>query len=368
MPRYSFFMPTRVIHGENVIAQNAALLRQLGRKALLVTGRHSARASGALQDTEVALSEAGIEYQLFDRIENNPSLENVAEGGRVAREYKPDFIFAIGGGSPLDGAKAVATLAVNDIPVRDLFNNQFACAPLPIVAVPTTSGTGSEVTPYSVLTDPESETKRSFSVPELFPKVAFLDYRYTMELPVEVTIDTAVDALSHLVEGYLSRRASDTSDMFAERGMRLWGQCITALESHQFDAEIRDQLLIASTLGGFTISHTGTTLVHALGYPLTYFHGLPHGRANGVLMGEYLKFTRRYQPKRVANVLEWLGLPDVEAFSALMNRLFGPRPTPSEEEIRKYAAKALTTNNVANSQGDVTEEDLAEILRKSLAK
>lgn len=366
MLKYSFFLPTRVIHEENAIANNIALLQQLGRRALFVTGRNSARMSGALQDATAALEEAGIEYEIFDQIENNPSLENVAEGGRVAREYQPDFIFAIGGGSPLDGAKAVATLAVNDIPARDLFKNRFENTPLPIVAVPTTAGTGSEVTPYSVLTDPENETKRSFSVPEIFPKIAFLDYRYTMNLPADITIDTAVDALSHLVEGYLSRRASNTSDMFAERGMRLWGQCIQALESRVFDAEVRDKLLVASALGGFTISHTGTTMVHALGYPLTYFHGLPHGRANGILMGEYLRFVQKHTPERVANVLQWIGLADVDEFAALMDRLFAAKPRLSEDEIKKYVAGAKTTKNVANSPGSATEEDLAEIFRRSL--
>ena len=109
-------------------------------------------------------------------------------------------------------------MAVNDIPADELFSNQFAQRPLPIVAIPTTAGTGSEVTPYSILTDPKQETKRSFSVPEVFPVIAFLDYRYTMGLPVSVTINTGVDALSHLVEGYLSLRATDFSSLLAQRG------------------------------------------------------------------------------------------------------------------------------------------------------
>lgn len=364
--KYNFFMPTRVIHGENVVIENAQLLADLGKKALIVTGRTSGRVSGALDDVVTALEKAGVQHQLFDRIENNPSLSNVEEGGRAARGFKPDFIIAIGGGSPLDGAKAVAVLAANDIPAGRLFENRFDNKPLPIVAIPTTAGTGSEVTPYSILTDPISETKRSFTVPELFPKIAFLDYRYTVNLPESITLDTAVDALSHLVEGYLSLRAIDTSDMFAERGIRLWAQCISALKSREFTPQVRDMLLVASTLGGFTISHTGTTLVHALGYSLTYYHGVPHGRANGILMGEYLRFTANAAADRVKNVLNWMGFGSVDEFSELMGQLFGTVVSLEDDQIQHYASKAMKTRNVAFSRGDVTEQDLINILRKSL--
>ena len=363
--QYSFFLPTQVIHGENCVRDNAQLVSRLGKKALLVTGRSSAKLSGAWDDVVAVLTDAGIEYEAFTEVEPNPSLANVTAGGNRAREYQPDFIIAIGGGSPLDAAKAIATLAVNDIPADELFSNQFAQRPLPIVAIPTTAGTGSEVTPYSILTDPKQETKRSFSVPEVFPVIAFLDYRYTMGLPVSVTINTGVDALSHLVEGYLSLRATDFSSLLAQRGIELWAQCIPALKAREFSAEVRDKLLVASTLGGFTISHTGTTLVHALGYSLTYYHGLPHGHANGVLMGEYLRFTAQSTPDRVEKVLGWLGLGSVDGFIALMDQLLETKLELSEAEIGQYAQKAMKTRNISFSQGQPTEEDLRQILSAS---
>ncbi len=363
--QYSFFMPTRVIHGENSVLNNGEMLAKLGRKALIVTGRSSAKLSGALDDVVTALGQVNVEYEVFDQIENNPSLENVMAGGEAARRYRPDFIIAIGGGSPLDGAKAVAVLAVNAISATDLFTNSFSQPPLPIVAIPTTAGTGSEVTPYSILTDPENETKRSFTVPELFPTIAFLDYRYTLGLPEAITVDTAVDALSHLVEGYLSLRASDTSDMFAQEGIRVWAECIPALVNRQFSPEVRDRLLVASTLGGFTISHTGTTLVHALGYSLTYYHGVPHGRANGVLMGEYLRFTADSAPERVDSILRLLQMDSVDSFVGLMHELFGPAAVLSPEEIAHYSAKAMQTRNISFSRGNVSQEDLAQILARS---
>ena len=365
MQSYSFFMPTKVVHGEKELVAQAEQLRQFGKKCLLVTGKNSARLSGALADAEEALKSQGIGYEHFDRVENNPSLENVAAGGEVARRYKPDFILAIGGGSPLDAAKAIATLATNQIDPDELYSNKFDHTPLPIVAIPTTAGTGSEVTPYSILTVPEAETKRSFSVPELFPKIAFLDWRYTENLPVPITRDTAVDALSHLVEGYLSRRATGTSDIFSEQGMRLWAKCIPALRKGEFRSEDRDRLLVASTLGGITISHTGTTLVHSLGYSLTYYHDLPHGRANGVLMGEYLRYTAKHAPEQVSNVLGWLGLANADELATLMKDLLGPMVALTEDEIKEYSAKAIRTKNIGYSQGEVTEDVLSKILRDS---
>ncbi len=366
MQSYNFFMPTKVIHGEKVLVTQAEQLAQYGKKCLLVTGKNSARLSGALDDATKALKSQDIDYEHFDGVENNPSLENVALGGDMARRYKPDFILAIGGGSPLDAAKAVATLATNPIAPKELYSGKFAEKPLPIAAIPTTAGTGSEVTPYSILTVASAETKRSFSAPELFPKIAFLDWRYTDKLPIHITRDTGVDALSHLVEGYLSRRATGTSDMFAERGIRLWAKCIPGLKKGELEPEKRDHLLVASNLGGITISHTGTTLVHALGYSLTYYHDIPHGRANGVLLGEYLRFTANHAKERVDNVLTWLGLTDIQEFSDLINHLFGSVVALDEKQIKAYAAKAMGTSNVGFSQGDVTEKVLNEILTKSL--
>ncbi|NMB12070.1 MAG: iron-containing alcohol dehydrogenase [Firmicutes bacterium] len=365
MQTYSFFMPTKIIHGEKELLTQAQQLTRFGGKCLLVTGKNSARVSGALDDAIKALKSQGIKYEHFDRVESNPSLANVAAGGEVARQYEPDFILAIGGGSPLDAAKAIATLATNQISPEELYSNEFAHTPLPIIAIPTTAGTGSEVTPYSILTIPAAETKRSFSVPELFPKIAFLDRRYTERLPVSITRDTAVDALSHLVEGYLSRRAIGTSDIFAERGIRLWAQCITALREGEFSPEDRDRLLVASTLGGITISHTGTTFVHSLGYSLTYYHDIPHGRANGMLMGEYLRYTQEYAPQRVSNVLSWLGLADISEFAAIVKELSGSVVELTDQEIKAYAAKAMGSRNVGYSQGEVTEAVLQKVLRNS---
>ncbi|NLK07149.1 MAG: iron-containing alcohol dehydrogenase [Firmicutes bacterium] len=365
MENYSFFMPTKVIHGEKALFDKTEEIAALGQRCLIITGRSSARLSGALDDVVKILNAGKITYKHFDGVENNPSLTNVGRGGEMAREFQPDFIIAIGGGSPLDAAKAVAVLATNDIEPKQLYTNKFDHLPLSIIAVPTTAGTGSEVTPYSILTDPKLETKKSFTVPELFPKIAILDWRYTESLPINITRDTAVDALSHLVEGYLSKRATGMSDVFAKSGIELWGACKKALTTGTLTSTERDNLLVSSALGGMTISHTGTTLVHALGYSLTYYHDMPHGRANGVLMAEYLRFTEKDAPGRVKAVLDLLNLPNIDAFQVLMDDLVGKTPHLSQGEVSAYAERAMQTRNVEYSRGDVTKAVLENILKES---
>ncbi len=363
---FNFFVPTRLVHGEGCVQKNSQYFEGMGRRAFIVTGPNSAKLSGALDDVTTVLADKGIEYEQFSEVEVNPSLDNVEVASASARRFKPDFIVAIGGGSPLDAAKAVAVLTANDMTAAQLYDKNWPNQPLPILAIPTTAGTGSEVTPYSVLTIPEKETKQGFGGPDLFPKVSFLDWRYTDSLPRGITIDTAVDALSHLVEGYLSTRANSASDMLAMHGIRLWGRHRKALMHDDLTPEERDGFLVASALGGMTISHTGTTFVHALGYPLTYYHDIPHGQANGLVIGGYLRFTERTAPDKVENIIRWLDMDSLGEFAGMMDQLFLGHKTIDHAELERYAQAASETRNVANSLGDVTASVLADILKASV--
>lgn len=361
---FRFYLPTEVIYGANVVKKAGAALA-LGKKALIVTGESSAKLSGALDDV---LSTLTTDYVIFSEVESNPSVETVIRGGKLARQEGCDYIVAIGGGSPLDAAKVMGILAANDANPLDLYAQGWQNRALPIATIPTTAGTGSEVTQYAVLTIQEEQTKKGLGGPDLFPRVAYLDPKYTASLPLDVTVDTAVDALSHLIEGYLSKRATAASDLTALQGIATWSTALEQLQKGVLDGEARSALLLASCLGGITIAQTATAIVHGLGYPLTYFHGLPHGRANGMLIGAYLRFTEKAAPDKVANVLDLLGLTSVEQFSALMEHFFARYRHElqlSQEQVESYAAKAALTNNAANSLGDPSLREVTEILRAS---
>ncbi|WP_141694398.1 iron-containing alcohol dehydrogenase, partial [Desulfosporosinus sp. BG] len=191
-----YYMPTRVIIGDDCIIKNSELFIPLGKKALIVTGAQSAKSNGSEKDVRTALESVGINYLVFDKVMSNPTISCVYEGASLAKEKGVDFIIAIGGGSPMDAGKAIALLAVQDIEEESLFSGNYEKTVLPMAFVPTTAGTGSEVTQYSILTNDKAQTKTSIASDLLFPTVTFLDAKYTEHLAVTTTINTAIDALS----------------------------------------------------------------------------------------------------------------------------------------------------------------------------
>ncbi|HEX3028323.1 MAG TPA: iron-containing alcohol dehydrogenase family protein [Clostridia bacterium] len=365
---FKFKIGTRVIFGKNCIKNNKNELCRFGARALIVTGKRSGKSSGALDDVVSVLENENVAFEIYDEIENNPSLENVFLGAEIAKRFGADYIIGVGGGSPLDASKAIAVLAVNDIEPLELYKNVFKNKPLPIIAVPTTAGTGSEVTPYSILTRNDIKTKMSFGNEDTFPVIAFMDAAYTETMPYEVTVNTAVDALSHAVEGYLSRRSTPMSDVFALGSIQAFSGCLQNLLNNSFDWNSREKLLYAAMLGGMTISHTGTTIVHGLGYSLTYFKNIPHGKANGLLLGEYLKYIYDNAKEKIDRVINELKLGSVDEFGRLMDRLVKTDISLSEEEISQYASLGMKQKSASYNVRSVTEQDLAGILRRSVKR
>ena len=364
---YRFYMPTKVIAGEGCVLKNGKEIAELGKKAMVVTGKNSGRKSGALQDVLDVLNEYQMEYEIYDRIENNPTLDCVVEAGIKARSWQPDLIIGIGGGSPLDAAKAIAVLANNDIPGMDLYNGNYPNKPLPIVAIPTTAGTGSEVTPYAVLTLKDIESKKGFTSEQVFPKVAFLDAVYTEMLPHDVTVHTAVDALSHALEGFTATRSSVSTDYIALEAIKLFADCMPQLKIGDLSLVEREKLLRASMLAGIVIAHTGTTIVHSMGYSLTYFRNIPHGKANGLLLAEYLRFLEEFAMGKVNEVLEALQIETIDAFAQQMTKLLDDNTRLLPEEIEKYVSISIqATNSIHNTLGNVTKDQQMRMFTESL--
>lgn len=353
-----FHMPTRVIMETGCVLKHADIFKRLGRKALIVTGRRSAIANGALDDVTRALGSAGVAWSAFDQVLSNPSVASVYEGAAFARACQADFIVGIGGGSPMDAAKAIALLARQDIPEEKLFAGGYTADVLPTVLIPTTAGTGSEVTPYAVLTNDRAQTKMSIGSDYLFPAYALLDARYMLNLPKTGTVNTAIDALSHAIEGMLTIRANPFSDAIAVESIGRIADCFPVLQSGSLTLADRERLLYASMLAGLVIVHTKTTTVHAMGYCLTYFKNLDHGHATGLFLAEFLAFTARQKPELVQRILEALRLESVDAFRTLLMELFGPQEKLTAEEIDRFTEIAAKSKSVTNSQVVPTAEDI----------
>jgi alcohol dehydrogenase class IV len=370
---FNYQMPTKIISGADCIKKNSSVFLQYGKKALIVTGRKSATINGSEADVREALEAEGIECLTFNKIMSNPTIACTYEGAEVAKENKVDFVIAIGGGSPMDAAKVIAMLAAQDIKEENLFSKNYKEDVLPIIAVPTTAGTGSEVTQYSILTNDKLETKMSVSTPLIFPQIAFLDPKYMLSLSITNTINTAIDALSHAVEGMLSVRANTISDALAVSSIEMIMDLVSTLlktkETNNIELlslEIREKLLEASTLAGMVIAQTGTTVVHAMGYQLTYFKDVDHGRANGLLLGTYLAFVEQKKPELSNRVLKAMKVDSVKEFEESMVSLFGEREKITGEELINFSKKTAAKKNIPNSQVPPTEEEIKEMFEKAL--
>lgn len=330
-----FFNPTKIYSGRGVCAEYN--YSSHGKRALIMCGGKSARLSGALDDVKSALASQGVLYSVFDKVEQNPSVETCLEAGKVAREEKATFIIAIGGGSPLDAAKGAAYFAANPhLTVETLYDGECKSDPLPVIAIPTTAGTGSEVTQYAVLTCHRVQNKKTLKSPKLFPVVALLDAEYTITLPQRVVNATAVDALSHAIEGYFAKGATFVSDALAEKAMLYVGRGLKALSDGRLDETLRDRLLYGSTLAGMVISITGTSFVHSFGYPLTYFGGISHGEANAHFLADFVEYSSLVSEERANRVLRLCGVKNIEEFRELIGKLIPLEPKFPREDAMKY--------------------------------
>lgn len=288
----NFVLPTRIVTGNDCVIKNATLFAEYGKKCIVVTGKSSAKKSGALDDVTKALREVDTEFCIFDGIEQNPSYESCKKASLIAIDFGAEFVIGIGGGSPLDAAKAVAVLATDkSMDEKTMYSSVWEKTPLPIVCIGTTAGTGSEVTPVSVITN-SSGMKKSFRAVTTFPKLSFGDAKYTLSLSRNFTRSTAIDALCHCVESYFNRTANELSQTFAVRGVQILCEM---LEKTATDEELsyddREKLYCASLYGGLAISVTGTAFPHAFGYFLTENHSISHGNACGAYLPEFLEYN-----------------------------------------------------------------------------
>lgn len=359
-------LPTQVFFSDNCLAEHPDVFK-LGQKALIVTGHSSSKINGSLAEVKSALDQNAISYTIFDKVPGNPDIAICYEGAQVARQEKADFIIAIGGGSPMDAGKAIALLAVNDIPEDKIFAGKWKNV-LPIICIPTTAGTGSEVTQYAILSDNAAQTKRAISTPLIFPQVALLDPKYQQALPRATTVNTALDAVSHNVESLLSIRSTPLSSAVAKSGLEAFQKSLPALLANNLTPDDRANLMYTSMTGGIAIAQTTTNIVHALGYSLTYFRHIDHGRANALTLGAYLTYMNQHIPDTVAEILAILKLSSTDDFTTMIDTLLGDKEHFTEEELIGYTEFAASS---ANSRSALVLPDKTQLLtlyKQSLLK
>lgn len=358
-----FYMPTQVWQERDAVRNHATELAALGQKALILTGRHSSKINGSLEDVKDALTSQGRSYVVFDEVEENPSVETVCAAAEIGKREGVDFVIGVGGGSPMDAAKAAALLIANPQETEECLYTPKDIRALPLAEVPTTAGTGSETTPYAVLTYHKEHTKRSISY-RIFPELALVDEKYLAFAGPKVLVSTAVDALAHLLEAYLNTGAASFSDMLCERGMGIWSRAKGALVSGQPNEQEYQYLMEASTIAGMAISHAATSLPHGMSYYLTYEKGLPHGVAVGLFQYAYMDAFE--DKEKVGRALKILGFETAEAFRAFLTGLIGEYSITADE--RDTYAKGMMSNakKLANFPYEMTGEKMQHMFNISL--
>lgn len=351
-----FYMPTRVYSERGCVIKRSGEWTSLGKKALIVTGKSSAK-NGALSDVMQALSSHGVDFCVFDETEENPSIEQVLQMRSFGLSEQVDFVVGIGGGSPMDAAKAAALMLYHKDKAADFLYEKGDDTALPVVEVPTTCGTGSEVTPYAILTIHEKRTKASLPH-RIYPAYALVDGAYLQSAGRSILVSTAVDALGHFIESYINTNATDFSRMVCEYGMGIWSSMKHVLIGAKATPEDCDSLMLASTLAGMAITHTGTGLPHGLSYYLTYEEKVPHGKAVGYFLPGYVAGAGPAMRKRV---LQLTGFPDIQYFVSFLHKLIGPMQ--AEQSLIDEAVHGILANEakLKNVPFPVTEEVLYRI-------
>jgi len=352
---FSARLPRKILFGRGSLDNLPETLKELELtgKAILVTGRRFARESGYLDKLSSLMKSAGIDVIIYDKVEPNPSIETVERGGKLAREQGVDFVVGFGGGSAMDAAKGIAVLAAHDGKLEEYFYPAEVEPPvLPIVAIATTCGTGSEVTKYAVFS--RGIRKNVIASEQIVPTLSILDAEVLNYLTKKVTAHTAMDAFSHALESYYHVKSCEFSEIFVRDSIKLIFENFK--KAVDGDIESREKLLYASMLAGLAISMSGTVVVHGLGYYLTQRFGIPHGLANLLFMRQFIEYAAEKIPERTIALGKLLGLDGSSAelvSKTLINEL---------NDLSRYAGLPMNLK-----EAGVPESELSTIIEQGLS-
>ena len=367
----NFYVPVQIITGKGCVAANSSVFKNAGTRCLIVTGKSAAKKCGALDDLIAVLTDAGIGHAVFDGIEQNPSYASCLAAATVAKDTGANFIVGIGGGSPLDAAKAIAVLATcTDTSADALFSMKWDAAPLPVIAIGTTAGTGSEVTPVAVITNPEGR-KLSIRASSIYPIAALGDPTYTTSLSPAFTRSTALDALAHCLESYFNRTANDISKIFAQRGITILAKMLkktVACDTDPLSYEDREELYIASLYGGLAIGVTGTAFPHALGYFLSEQYSIPHGNACAVYLEDFIAYNVATAPEEADALFAALGITADELIGLIRANLPSVDVALSREDVNALAPRYENNKSLNKCLGTVDREFAVSLLEKLFTK
>ncbi|MGA2958547.1 MAG: iron-containing alcohol dehydrogenase [Thermodesulfobacteriota bacterium] len=384
MDRISLFRTTkRILFGSGAvekIGQEAQILK--AKKALIITDPGIIK-SGLLQTVEKPLQSVGISFAVFDGVEPDPKIEVAEKGRELAKQEGIDLIIGLGGGSSLDIAKVTSILVTNPGKIDAFLGIDLIPNPgVPLILVPTTAGTGSEVTPIAILSDTREKLKKGVVSAYLFPEVAILDPKLTVGLPPSVTAFTGMDALTHAIESYTSLNATDVTDLLAFRAMELIAKNLRMAYAHGENLLVRSNMMEGSLLAGMSFANAGVAAVHAFAYPLGGEFHIAHGLSNTLMLPYVMRYNIIGCPDKFAQMARAFGEPmegrseldAAEAAVKFVERLSDDLRVPRrlravgipESAIPQMAESAMkVTRLLVNNPRKITLEDAVAIYKSA---
>ena len=317
-----FLTPHKIVSGRDALNDASGALAKMGRKALVVTDGMMEKLGNVDKVCQV-LEGAGVAYSVFAQVNCEPTDQVVDAGLAQYREAECDFLVAIGGGSPIDTMKAIAMLAVCGGRVADYMGKVVEEKLPAMAAIPTTAGTGSEATQFTIITDTATEVKMLLKGPSLLPELAIIDPQFTLTAPPAITAATGVDAFTHAIEAYTSRKAQPISDTFALSAVKRIFANLKQAYDHGDDVEARIQMSVASLEAGIAFNNSSVTIVHGMSRPIGALFHVPHGLSNAMLLEECLRDVACGAVERFADLARQCRLagsktPDEEAKDAFI--------------------------------------------------
>lgn len=377
-----FIMPGHIISGPGALEQAGTWFASFGKKAFIVTDQMMIQL-GNCQKLEEVLKAHGVDYYIFSEITGEPTDLMVKKGLAAYKEQSCDFLIALGGGSAIDAMKAVASLAESGGEISDYMGKEIQVKTPPMAAIPTTAGTGSEATQFTIITDTEKDIKMLLKGRVLMPDMAMIDARFTMTAPPKITAATGLDALCHGIEAYTSRKAQPMSDTFALSAVKRIFRYLPKAYRDGKDQEAREQMALAALEAGIAFNNSSVTVIHGMSRPIGALFHVAHGLSNAMLMKECLTFALSGAKERfgdlgravgvasendtdaeagrkflagVEALVKELDIPDLEGAGIQREKFF--------ELIDKMAHDAMESGSPQNTMRDITEEEVKEIYKK----
>ena len=383
--RFEFATATRIVFGAGTVREVTGAAKSMGTRALVVSGRSTGRVAPLVRQ----LDDAGVESSLFP-VQGEPSVEDARRGAELARAQHCDLVIAFGGGSALDAGKAIAAILTNPGEITDYLEvvgkaQPLTIAPLPLIAIPTTAGTGAEVTRNAVLASPEHRVKVSMRSPLMLARLAVIDPELTLGLPPEMTASTGLDALTQLIEPFVSIRANPMTDAFCREGLERVRRSIRRAYHHGEGLEARSDMAFAALLGGLALANAGLGVVHGFAGPIGGMFPAPHGAVCAALlpfgMAANIRALRARMPEsaalrrydEVARILN--GIPTARAEDGVqwVSELVGEFKIPSlrryglsEPDVGTLVDKSMQASSMKANAITLTAAELSEALRMAL--